>query len=78
MAQVICDKLDCPFRGSSRTCQKEFVVLNQFGLCDNWYAPNGAPRLVPLHLVQQECEEYFANKAERITDDSERSKDSTE
>ena len=76
MAQIICDKLDCPFRDSSRLCQKEFIVINQLGLCDNWYMPNGIPRLKPLHLVQQECEEYFANRTEKIEDGSDRSEDS--
>ena len=81
MAQIICDKLDCPFRGSSSICQKEFTVINQLGLCDNWYMPNGIPRLKPLHLVQQECEEYFVSRTEKIEDDSNRTeecKDSAE
>ena len=81
MAQIICDKLDCPFRDESRICQKEFTVINQFGLCDNWYDKNGVPRLRPLHLLQQECDEYFANRTEKIEDDSNRTdkgKDSTE
>lgn len=80
MAQVICDKLDCPFRGTSRACQKEFVVINQLGLCDNWYMPNGVPRLKPLHLLQQECDEYFASKEKKLDDSNrtDKSEDSAE
>ena len=67
MAQIICDRLECPYRGDSRFCQKEFAVINKFGLCNEFYNEDGSPRLKPLHVIQQECDEYFSRK-EKLTD----------
>ena len=68
MAQIICDKLECPYRGASRFCQKEFAVINKFGLCNEFYNEDGSPRLKPLYIIQQECNKYFSKK-EKLTDE---------
>ena len=72
---IICDKLDCPYRGASRVCKKTFTVINQFGLCNEYYFDNGMPRQIPLHIEQKQCKEAIEKEKK---DDSDGSKTTAE
>ena len=42
MATVVCNK-NCQYRKAA-FCGKDFVMLNQFGQCSEWFAKNGQPK----------------------------------
>ena len=44
MATVICNK-NCQYRKAA-FCGKDFVMLNQFGQCSEWFAKNGQPKII--------------------------------
>ena len=44
MATVVCNK-DCQYR-KAVFCGKDFVMLNQFGQCSEWFAKNGQPKII--------------------------------
>ena len=44
MATVVCNK-DCQYRKAA-FCGKDFVMLNQFGQCSEWFAKNGQPKII--------------------------------
>lgn len=47
MATVVCDK-NCPYRMAT-FCRKEFIMLNQFGMCNEWFDRNGQMRVAPFY-----------------------------
>ena len=44
MATVVCNK-NCQYRKAA-FCGKDFVILNQFGQCSEWFAKNGQPKII--------------------------------
>ena len=44
MATVVCNK-NCQYRKAA-FCGKDFVMLNQFGQCSEWFAKNGQPKII--------------------------------
>ena len=44
MATVVCNK-DCKYR-KAVFCGKDFIMLNQFGQCSEWFAKNGQPKII--------------------------------
>lgn len=52
MATVVCNK-DCQYRKAA-FCGKDFVMLNQFGMCDIWFDKNGRIRMVPAYPAEPE------------------------
>lgn len=42
MSNIICQLEQCPFRKGTY-CQKDFVMLNQFGQCDEHWNKMGQP-----------------------------------
>ena len=44
MATVVCNK-NCQYRKAA-FCGKDFVMLNQFGMCSEWFAKNGQPKII--------------------------------
>lgn len=52
MATVVCNK-DCKYR-KAVFCGKDFVMLNQFGMCDIWFDKNGRIRMVPAYPTEPE------------------------
>ena len=52
MATVVCNK-DCQYRKAA-FCGKDFVMLNQFGMCDIWFDKNGRIRMVPAYPAESE------------------------
>lgn len=42
MAAIVCNK-SCPYRREV-FCDKDILVVNQFGQCNIWYNKNGMPR----------------------------------
>ena len=44
MSTVICNK-NCQYR-KAVFCGKDFVILNQFGQCSEWFAKNGQPKII--------------------------------
>lgn len=42
MSSVICQLEHCPFR-KGMYCQKDFIMLNQFGQCDEHWSKGGQP-----------------------------------
>ena len=44
MATVIWNK-NCQYR-KAEFCGKDFVMLNQFGQCSEWFAKNGQPKII--------------------------------
>lgn len=52
MATVVCNK-DCQYR-KAVFCGKDFVMLNQFGMCDIWFNKNGQMRMVPNYPTEPE------------------------
>lgn len=52
MATVVCNK-DCQYR-KAVFCGKDFVMLNQFGMCDIWFNKNGQMRMVPNYPAEPE------------------------
>ena len=52
MATVVCNK-DCQYRKAA-FCGKDFVMLNQFGMCDIWFDKNGQMRMVPNYPAEPE------------------------
>ena len=44
MATVVCNK-NCQYR-KAVFCGKDFVMLNQFGQCSEWFAKNGQPKII--------------------------------
>ena len=44
MATVVCNK-DCQYRKAA-FCGKDFVMLNQFGQCSEWFTKNGQPKII--------------------------------
>lgn len=52
MATVVCNK-DCRYR-KAVFCGRDFIILNQFGMCDIWFDKNGQMRMVPAYPVEPE------------------------
>ena len=52
MATVVCNK-DCKYR-KAVFCGKDFVMLNQFGMCNIWFDKNGRMRMVPAYPAEPE------------------------
>ena len=52
MSTVVCNK-DCRYR-KAVFCGKDFVMLNQFGMCDIWFNKNGQMRMVPNYPAEPE------------------------
>ena len=52
MSTVVCNK-DCKYR-KAVFCGKDFVMLNQFGMCNIWFDKNGQMRMVPNYPVEPE------------------------
>ena len=46
MSTIVCNK-DCQYR-KAVFCGKDFVVLNSFGQCSEWFAKNGQPTSNPF------------------------------
>ena len=44
MSTIVCNK-DCQYR-KAVFCGKDFVVLNSFGQCSEWFAKNGQPKII--------------------------------
>ena len=44
MSRVVCNK-DCRYR-KAVFCGKDFVILNSFGQCSEWFAKNGQPKII--------------------------------
>ena len=44
MSTVVCNK-NCQYR-KAVFCGKDFVMLNQFGQCSEWFAKNGQPKII--------------------------------
>ena len=44
MATVVCNK-NCQYRKAA-FCGKDFVMLNSFGQCSEWFAKNGQPKII--------------------------------
>ena len=44
MATVVCNK-NCQYR-KAVFCGKDFVMLNSFGQCSEWFAKNGQPKII--------------------------------
>ena len=44
MSTVVCNK-DCQYR-KAVFCGKDFVMLNSFGQCSEWFAKNGQPKII--------------------------------
>ena len=44
MSTIVCNK-DCQYR-KAVFCGKDFVMLNQFGQCSEWFAKNGQPKVI--------------------------------
>ena len=44
MATVVCNK-NCQY-SKAAFCGKDFVMLNQFGQCSEWFAKNGQPKII--------------------------------
>ena len=44
MATVVCNK-DCRYR-KAVFCWRDFIMLNQFGMCDIWFDKNGQPKII--------------------------------
>ena len=52
MSTVVCNK-DCKYR-KAVFCGKDFVMLNQFGMCNIWFDKNGQMRIVPNYPTEPE------------------------
>ena len=52
MATVVCNK-DCKYRRAV-FCGRDFVMLNQFGMCNIWFDKNGQMRMVPNYPTEPE------------------------
>ena len=52
MATVVCNK-DCKYR-KAVFCERNFTILNQFGMCDIWFDKNGRMRMVPNYPAEPE------------------------
>ena len=44
MSTIVCNK-NCQYR-KAVFCGKDFVVLNSFGQCSEWFAKNGQPKII--------------------------------
>ena len=44
MSTIVCNK-DCQYR-KAVFCGKDFVMLNSFGQCSEWFAKNGQPKII--------------------------------
>ena len=44
MSTIVCNK-NCQYR-KAVFCGKDFVMLNQFGQCSEWFAKNGQPKII--------------------------------
>jgi hypothetical protein len=65
---VVCSSTACPHK-KGNFCTKNFVMINEFAQCDEFWANNGTPRPKPLFVIDTECKDYFKNKEKEITDD---------
>ena len=63
MATVVCNK-DCKYR-KAVFCGKDFVMLNQFGMCDIWFDKNGRIRRVPDYSAESEPQAATEQKLPR-------------
>ena len=52
MSTIVCNK-NCQYR-KAVFCGKDFVMLNQFGMCDIWFDKNGQMRMVPAYPAEPE------------------------
>ena len=66
MQQTICRCAGCKYHSSSNFCTlpKGYTVLNEFGQCRIFWAPNGQPRPQPLYPIEAEAPEEDETKAE--------------
>ena len=62
MATVVCNK-DCQYR-KAVFCGKDFVMLNQFGQCSEWFAKNGQPKII-FDFNRQPTSNPFADATEQ-------------
>lgn len=44
MSTIVCNK-NCQYR-KAVFCGKDFVMLNSFGQCSEWFAKNGQPKII--------------------------------
>ena len=44
MSTIVCNK-DCQYR-KAVFCGKDFIMLNAFGQCSEWFAKNGQPKII--------------------------------
>lgn len=66
MAFVVCDRVDCKYRTETRSCSKEFVMLNQIGICNEYFDDNGNPRMRTLSSMEEEAENFIKNSNKTI------------
>ena len=70
MATVVCNK-NCQYR-KAVFCGKDFVMLNQFGQCSEWFAKNGQPKII-FDFNRQSTSNPFADATEQKPSQQEKS-----
>lgn len=65
MATVVCNNPSCKFR-KAVYCDRDFTLLNQFGMCDIWFDKNGGVRQAPLYPVEVEPEAVTEHQPPKI------------
>ena len=67
MATVVCNK-NCQYR-KAVFCGKDFVMLNSFGQCNEWFAKNGQPKII-FDFNRQPTSNPFADATEQKPSDT--------
>ena len=67
MSTIVCNK-NCQYR-KAVFCGKDFVMLNQFGQCSEWFAKNGQPKII-FDFNRQATSNPFADATEQKPSDT--------
>lgn len=62
MSTTVCSK-PCKYR-KAVFCGRDFIMLNQFGMCDIWFDKNGQMRMVPNYPAEPEQKPPQQEKSE--------------
>ena len=59
MATVVCDNINCTYRSKNKFCMKDFVFINKFTSCNEWFSDQGVPyREQMSEYLRKEFEAY--------------------